>query len=912
MKLKKCGILVLSGVALLSLVGCNKDAGKGYTYNTYLSTNPKTWNTHDWETNDESYIPAFTEIGLYDIAWDGKDGYEVVPEMAAWNQEDVDNGTVGPKDVTEEVFSNDDGTLYDKYGYRGNPDTGYVWEIDLNPNACWEDGTPINADTYVQSMERLLNPSLVNYRADGWYANGVVLANAERYYKQGRKTLDECYKYIDNSSGEYTDATFAQDGKYYINIAKPISWASTPFGDSAQGDETLYTITNNTPNNFTSDKVKLAAKRIEDAISYYVWKYEEDKGDHAAEWAEKVHGLDTIDQVDIEEWCNYDIWIGEFTDKEVFARTKYDQKMISEDETTYELYTEDSLKADLQTLVSTWQRNSKSWYWQYPLFAMVKNNYKQDFDGVGIEKINEYKIRLYLTQQIGQLDLIFSLTGNWIVKVDLYDKLTTTLQTGSKQTTYASNKVENYASYGPYKLTKFQSGKHILMERNEKWYGYTDGHHVNQFQMTAIDTSIIPEHNTALLEFEKGNLDDIELTKQDMTKYGLSSRKTVTPESYTQKVSFNTDYKTLLQRQTGTDNKTVLTNLDFRKGLSLAIDRNDFASRATAGSEAFTSLLNRMYLSNVRKGEMYRDTEAGKGVYDAVYKELGGNPYAEDYTVSALSEESCGYNINMATWYVQKGLEAELNSTKEGHLNNGDTIAIEFRVYDNTSENTKAAYARLVEYWWGTDNNPGVIKRAVEKIKQANSVPGFTGIDFELSMTKDEDYYTSASNGNYDMIFSIWGGAAIAPYNLMQVYCDSEFTQTCEYGFKGHQDEAFLEIDDDQDGTTTKKSFHDWYKEMTSITVPEDDTPETQAKRDRKNTILGGLEAGVLNRFEAIPIVSRSSTSLTSFKVENGTSKYISLIGYGGIRFMTFNYNDSEWQEFLKEVGKGYADLYTK
>ena len=179
-------------------------------------------------------------------------------------------------------------------------------------------------------------------------------------------------------------------------------------------------------------------------------------------------------------------------------------------------------------------------------------------------------------------------------------------------------------------------------------------------------------------------------------------------------------------------------------------------------------------------------------------------------------------------------------------------------------------------------------------------------------MTKDEDYYTSASNGNYDMIFSIWGGAAIAPYNLMQVYCDAEFTQTCEFGFKGHQDEAFLEIDDDQDGTTTKKSFHDWYKEMTSITVPEDDTPETQTKRDRKNTILGGLEAGVLNRFEAIPIVSRSSTSLTSFKVENGTSKYISLIGYGGIRFMTFNYNDSEWQEFLKEVGKGYADLYTK
>lgn len=915
MNFKKCGLIVLSGVTLLSLAGCKnkKDAGTGYTYNTYLSTNPKTWNTHDWETSDESYVPAFTEMGLYDIVWDGADGYKVMPEMAAWNQDDVDHNTVGPKDVTEEVFAEDDGTLFEKYGYQGNPDSGYVWDIDLNPDAVWEDGTPINADTYVDSMERLLNPKLVNYRADSWYANGTVLANAERYYKQGRKTLDECFLYIDSGTGKYTDPTFAQDGNYYINIAKHTAYASSPFGDNANGDETLYTLTRNVGTNFGSDSpANLAADRIQDAISYYIWKYVPDKGEYASDWKEKVVGISSLDQVDLEKWCNYDIGIWEFDDNEVYVRKAHAQKM-TDDASTQERYSTAKLKEDLMKVVGAYQRGTKSWYWQYPLFAMKKNNYQVDFENVGIEKLGDYKIRLYLTQSIGQLDLIFSLTGNWIVKTDLYDKLTTTLQTGSKQTTYGSNSVDNYVSYGPYKLTQYQSGKHILMEKNENWYGYKDGHHKGQFQMTAIDTSIIPEHNTAMLEFEKGNLDDIELSKADMPKYGNSPRKTTTPESYTQKVSFNTDYNTLVNRQTGNENKTVLTNLNFRKGLSLAIDRNNFAAQATAGSEGFTALLNRMYLSNVKNGEAYRDTEPGKKVYGQVYNELGGNPYDADYAPSALSEAACGYNINMATWYVQKGLEEELKSDKAGHIANGQTIKIEFRVYDNTSENTKAAYGRLNAFWWGTQEEPGVIRRAQDKIKAANSVPGFTGIDFELEMVKDEDYYTSASNGQYDMIFSIWGGAAIAPYNLMQVYCDSEFTQTCEYGFKGKQDKASLDIDMNGDGeiqADETKSFNSWYQEMVGITVPEEESPEATAKRSKKNTILGGLEAGILNRFEAIPIVSRSSTSITSWKVENGTSKYISLVGYGGVRFMTFNYNDKEWAEFVKEAGSDYALSY--
>ena len=53
-------------------------------------------------------------------------------------------------------------------------------------------------------------------------------------------------------------------------------------------------------------------------------------------------------------------------------------------------------------------------------------------------------------------------------------------------------------SYGPYKLTHFEAGKKITIERNPEWYGYSDGNHVGQFKMTGINTTIIKDHADVL------------------------------------------------------------------------------------------------------------------------------------------------------------------------------------------------------------------------------------------------------------------------------------------------------------------------------------------------------------------------------------------------------------------------------
>ena len=184
------------------------------------------------------------------------------------------------------------------------------------------------------------------------------------------------------------------------------------------------------------------------------------------------------------------------------------------------------------------------------------------------------------------------------------------------------------------------------------------------------------------------------------------------------------------------------------------------------------------------------------------------------------------------------------------------------------------------------------------KLKEAKVLDANQNITIAIDSQKDEDYYNSAKAGQYDLIFSTWGGAAINPVGLMQVYCDSTFESTCEYGFKGNQDKVMLEIDANGDGTidpsSENKSFNAWYLEANEI-VENDEygSPEWTTKHNRKLNILAGIEAGILNRFEAIPLVARASSSLNSFKIENGSPTYINLIGYGGIRHMTFNYEDN-------------------
>ena len=909
MRKTKLSALLIAVTTVFTLASCDKETGSGeynYTYNTYMSTQPKTWNVHNWQTSEESYINSFTEMGLYDVILNStKDGYDFACEMASEYPIQVD-----PNTLTDEE--------YDRY-YTSNPQAGMVWDIKLNQAAKWEDGTPITSKDYVDSMERLLNPHYANFRADSFYQGELVLANAETYYKQGTETIENALPYIDKDSGSITSSTAFTDGKWYINLGRPNDFTSGIFSNST-GEETFLTALENRSTE-SGDAVELAAQRIADAVKFYIlnnmdrdinaafFQNNQEDWDNADEQKadDSQYNFAGVNSIDADMLADHpDIDIYEFDSTVVYVRTKKDTSMNSALATTYEQYSSEKLQNDLRTFVQGIDArgySGKDWAWEAPLYVKVYNSDSTEWENVGIKAIDDYTIRFYLTKSITSLNLRFSLTSNWLVNVKIYDEATQATGVDTQSTRYATS-TDTYMSYGPYKLTK-ADGYEYMIVRNDQWYGYTDGKHVGQYQMDSINTRIITEHDTAMQEFLAGKLDDIELNATDMRLYGQSSRRTTTYESYTQKITINSDRKSLLGRQSGTQNKTALANTNVRKAMSLAIDRNSYAADATAGSKAFTGLLNDLYLSDVATGTAYRSTEQGKSVYNAVYGNLGGDPTVADYTESALSESNQGYNLAMATYLLTEGLKEEVQSGKDGAIKSGDTVTIDFRVYDSESENTITSTNFLIDEW------NELFAAASERLISQGVIANPIGI--KVNLVKDENYYQTAQNGNFDMIFSIWGGANIDPYGLMQVYCDPEFTQCCEYGFKGKQNQTDIAIDLNGNGvidTNETKSFFEWYDMMTEqlneaqygdeiSTSPDDPNYEAWLNvHNQKLTILAGLEAGIVNRWEAIPIVARGTSSLTSFKVENATNVYVSLVGYGGIRFMTFNYDNAGWNEF--------------
>ena len=197
-KLTSIIALLLALIMTLSFCACQtpggndgETTGDNLTVETFtgdfvwkdsVSTLATNWNPHTYQTSDDSYPLDFIVSGLYSFIFndelnpiEGKDpysGYVIVPEMAAEM----------PVDVTEDIKAQ----YGDKFAIPADATSGYAYKIALNPDAKWQDGTPINADTYVYSMQMLLDPKLMNYRATDYYDGDLAIAGANNYAHSGR------------------------------------------------------------------------------------------------------------------------------------------------------------------------------------------------------------------------------------------------------------------------------------------------------------------------------------------------------------------------------------------------------------------------------------------------------------------------------------------------------------------------------------------------------------------------------------------------------------------------------------------------------------------------------------------------------------------------------------------------------
>lgn len=801
----------------------NNVVAKDYTYKSATTALGTNWNPHTWDTNADQSMLGYVSSPFVDMSIkDSVNGvYQWVYEMAT-----------SVKDVTKD--HQDDLTKYPVNLPEGKTAAditeGYVFEIALNPNAKWENGEAITANDYVESFKRLLDSKMRNYRANLYYDGESAVAGGAEFYNS--------------------------EAPIYANYIIPYGEGGSPVVDERAEGKKIYI-------NPTATNMTFAS------YSFY-------------------------------ELCNdYG-----FIDSELYSKVA--------DQTNAYGYIEitDANKADIVEMmdqycsafsISIYNEDgsvNEEYYNEFLFFFTETYGEKYEYDTtVGMYKVDDYTIRYVNDTYIGFNYFMTSLTSTWLVYVPLYDSLKDT--TGELVTTTYGTSKETTMSYGTYRMESLEDEKQVVFVRNENWYGWekdengnlvsytnflVDGEKKLQYQTTKIVIDVMKE-DAMKLAFLKGELSDWSPSADELSTYSTSEQLYKVDETYTMSFFFNTNLNALktMDESKGNQNSVVLTNEDFRKAFSLAIDRAEFVTATQAYKPAF-SLMNNLYFYDIYDDDkedgvegpetMYRNTEEAMKVIVNLY----GVKYGEGEIYKTLKEAHdsiTGYNLTEAKNLMKAAHDALV---AEGLYTTGAEIKINIGWAKGALTSDDQAQLALMNKY---------INAAVEG-------SGFGKITLE-AVGNIANRYDAVPAGEYAIGYGAWGGAAFYPFRNFQVYMDPDQYSINEAGcYDPKTEELELTfVDADGNTVTDKMTWQAWSQSMMGT------GKYATAKTGTKLAITAALEEAFLKTYYRIPLCATTICSMLSYQCKYYTENYNIMYGFGGMRLMTYTYDDAAWAELV-------------
>ena len=522
-------------------------------------------------------------------------------------------------------------------------------------------------------------------------------------------------------------------------------------------------------------------------------------------------------------------------------------------------------------------------YLEWEEFCYYGANYPEmDFSEVGIFALSDYELVYVLQQPVSGFYLKYGLPDGYLVHLATYDACESIVD-GVYTNTYGTS-VETTMSYGPYCMTTYQIDKEITFARNEYYWDLTE----DTYQTTNIVIKYVPEATTRLEMFLAGELDVYGLQADDMATYSLSDYCYYATGDSTFAMTFNPDLEGLTASQAlaGENiNKTIITIPEFRMAMSLALDRANFCLATSPTNSAAFGLFSSTIISDPDSGISYRATDVAKETlasFWGVSEDYGeGKLYADiDEAIASIT----GYNLAMAKQYFDEAYDIAI---AEGLMDADDTIQICIGLPSATSNFYNNGYEFMVNNY-------------------TDAVKG-TKLEGKLTFTRDDTIgngFRDALNTNQvDMLFGVgWTGSALDPYGLMEAYVKPS------YQYDGSFDYTAIMVTIELNGQEMTASAYDWMEIMNGIahtvTLADESVMEYScgtADNDPESRlqILGELEAAVLMNYNFIPIMDDASAQLKGQKIEYYNDEYIYGVGFGGIRYMTYNYTDAEWADYL-------------
>lgn len=752
-----------------------------------------------------------------------------------------DMATEMPVDVSEEYVGED-------WGIEEG-ETARAWRINFRNDIKWEDGTPITSKDFVESAELLLDPKAINYRADSLYAGNMAIKNAKAFFYGGRfvekstSMIDYEYLTLDQLT-EGKDGQLQSDkGVIYFDYKDGCDWSSNSLYDYYRAG--YLDASESAVNAFKA----IMAKADPESDNSTLVKVDKEVAENLMLCIAVLQGFNTPEE--------YSAALESVGKDGTYAYTEWNE------------------------------------------FCYVGEVWDViDFDKVGVKAHGDYAVDIILENALEGFYLNYSLTGNLgLVKVDLYKSLRSVDANGIYTNTYGTT-AGTYMSYGPYKLTSFQTDKQFVLERNDQWYGYID-HEAGPgwYQTSRIVYDWINDNDTAFQKFLKGELTSKGLDATTIEEYSGSDRLYYTDGSSTFFIALNPDegaYSAWDKDPANAGfNKSVLTVKEFRMALSFALDRKAFCLACDPTGSTGYAVFNSMICSDPDTGTMYRETEQAKDVllkfWGIDQKDIGeGKLFADkDDAIASIT----GYNLEEA-----KNL-----------FNTAYDKAVEAGIYNGTDK---------VKIVVGIPSSHSFYTLGYEFLKNCYT-EAVVGTKFEgkLEFTTDDTignaFADSLRSNQTDLLFGVgWNGSALDPYGLIGAYTDPQY----QYDPAWNTSSEILDIE--LGGVTYRGSVLDWTHSLEGqkvefeVVVDGETNDETKtltlgtyADMDDRLLVLASLEGAVLSTYDMLPINNDSSASLLSFKVNYGNEEYVYGVGRGGIQYMTFNYDDAGWAAFVASQG---------
>lgn len=547
------------------------------------------------------------------------------------------------------------------------------------------------------------------------------------------------------------------------------------------------------------------------------------------------------------------------------------------------------------TLNETWEALLGAWKTdpneELDFFETEYEYPKMDFSEVGyFVGDNEYELVMVIDGTLKPLDEEGNLAyeagyyfSGWpLVKKDLWEQCEDTTKTPYANS-YCTT-LEKSASWGPYKLTNYQTDKTYTVSRNDKWFGYGLEQYAKQYQTDTIITNKIPEWDTAWMSFRLGEYDSVSMDVKIANEYRTSRQAFFTPDTAT----FDLNLQSLATSRTDKRNNLLLNYDDFRKAISLAINRDDYCAKNSPSSQAALGLLNSMYYNDVENGKVYRESiqakEAILNAYGAEKVEGGWKVGTVVYSnIDEAVDATTGYNVTLA----RQLMTSAYNKAKaDGNYRDGEKIVLTFGISEQTAN---------------TDRIKNWFQAAFDDATKGTAFEG--KISIEYFIFSDKTWSEQFADGEYDLCFGAWGNA---PFNPAYLLCETQISDENRYAVKWDPKTVSVTVKatpdaDHKDGVYTY-NLEQWRL----ILQGKDGCPVNFKKNfsmEDQLTALGAVETAILKAYYSIPVYSRYSASLMGYKTDYITYEYNTFMGYGGIRYMSYNFDDTEWAAFVAEKG---------